>query len=253
MSDLTAVRSLRRWNIGVGAAHAVQALVLLVLANDFAIPVVSKVADGPPGQPITLERTFFDVRFSIAIAVFLLLAAVDHLLMASPRVIDWYEANLRRHVNYARWIEYSVSASIMVVLIAMLFGIVDLYALIGLFAVNAAMILFGLLMEQVNRPGERVNWWPFAFGCIVGIVPWVAIVIAMISAEQEGDGVPGFVYGILVSLFLLFNCFALNQWLQYRGRGRFADYVYGERVYLVLSLVAKSALAWQVYSGTLAD
>ncbi len=174
-------------------------------------------------------------------------------LMASPRVVGWYESGLSRGINPARWLEYSVSASLMIVLIAMLPGITNLYALIGLFAINAAMILFGWLMEMFNPPGERVVWWPFVFGCVAGVVPWTAITIAIVSSQGEGDGVPGFVYGIFVSLFLLFNCFALNQWLQYRGRGRFADYLYGEKVYLVLSLVAKSALAWQVYAGTLAD
>jgi hypothetical protein len=172
--------------------------------------------------------------------------------MATPKVVDWYEENLQRGINYARWIEYSISASLMIVLIAMLTGITDLYALIGLFAINAAMILFGLLMEQVNRPGNTVSWWPFTFGSFAGAVPWIAITIALIVAQQEGDGVPGFVFGIFVSLFLLFNCFAVNQWLQYRQKGRFADYLYGEKVYIILSLVAKSALAWQVYAGTLA-
>ena len=141
----------------------------------------------------------------------------------------------------------------MIVLIAMLPGITNLYALLGLFAVNAMMILFGLLMEQINRQGERVNWWPFTFGCLAGIVPWLAITIALVTAQREGDGVPGFVYAIFVSLFVLFNCCGLNQWLQYRRRGKFANYLYGEKVYIVLSLVAKSALAWQVYAGTLAD
>ena len=56
---------------------------------------------------------------------------------------------------------------------------------------------------------------------------------------------------IFITLFILFNCFAINQWLQYRGKGKWADYLYGERVYLILSLVAKSALAWQVFGGTL--
>ena len=63
---------------------------------------------------------------------------------------------------------------------------------------------------------------------------------------------PGFVYGIVISLFLLFNCFALVQWKQYRAKGKWAEYLYGERRYIVLSLVAKSALAWQIFAGTLA-
>lgn len=253
MSGTVDMKGLRSWNIGVGMAHLLQAIVILALSNDFAIPVQAKVQDGPPGTPLTIDRVFFDLRFSYAIALFLFLAAADHLLMATPRIVDWYEANLRRGINYARWAEYSISASLMIVLIAMLPGITNLYALIALFAVNAAMILFGLLMERFNPPGQPVTWWPFGFGCLVGVVPWVAIGIALIAAETEGSGAPGFVYAIFVSLFLLFNCFALNQWLQYRGKGRFSDYLYGERTYLILSLVAKTALAWQVYAGTLAD
>jgi heliorhodopsin len=253
VNDAAPLRSLRRWNIGVGIAHLVQGMFILALSNGFAIPVEGKVQSGPPGTPLTIDKVFFDLRFSVAIALFLFLAAADHLLMAMPGISNWYEANLRRGVNYARWIEYSVSASLIIILIAMLPGITNLYALIGLFAINAAMILFGLLMEQVNEPDQPVNWWPFIFGCLAAIVPWIAITIALITSESEGGGVPGFVYGIFVSLFVLFNCFGLNQWLQYRRRGRFANYLYGEKVYIVLSLVAKSALAWQVYAGTLAD
>jgi hypothetical protein len=249
--DAPRMANLRSWNIGVGLTHLVQAVAILLLSNSFAIPVVAGVQTGPPGTPITVAKTFFDLRFSIGIALFLLLAAADHLLVASPGVVSWYQRNLRHNINYARWIEYSISASLMVVLIAMLPGITNLYALIGLFAVNAAMILFGLLMERVNQDRDEVTWWPFLFGCIVGAVPWICITIAIVVSTTEGDGVPGFVYGIFVSLFLLFNCFAVNQWLQYKKRGRFADYLYGEKVYIVLSLIAKSALAWQVYAGTL--
>jgi hypothetical protein len=246
--------SLRRWNVAVGAAHLIQALVILATSNDFAIPLQVKVQDGPPGTTLTIDKVFFDLRFSVAIVLFLFLAAADHLLMAAPRVERWYQANLSRGINPARWAEYSISASLMIVLIAMLPGITNLYALIGLFTVNAGMILFGWLMEQHNRPDrETTSWWPFAFGCVLGIVPWITITIALVNSQREGDGVPGFVYGIFVSLFVLFNCFALSQWLQYRRRGRFADYLYGEKVYLVLSLVAKSALAWQVYAGALAN
>jgi hypothetical protein len=250
----TRLANLRVWNLGVGAVHLVQAVVILAISATFAIPVVANVQTGPPTSgAIWPEITrFFDVNFALVIAVFLLLAAVDHLLTAGP-LRRWYEANLLRGINYARWIEYSVSSSLMIILIGLLTGITNLYAVLAIFGVNSSMILFGLLMERVNLGRERVDWWPFVFGCIAGIVPWIAITVSIIVSSAEGDGVPGFVYGIFVSLFLLFNCFALNQWLQYRRKGRFADYLYGEKVYLVLSLVAKSALAWQVYAGTLAD
>jgi len=50
---------------------------------------------------------------------------------------------------------------------------------------------------------------------------------------------------------VLFNCFAVVQLLQYRGKGKWSSYQRGEWAYIILSLVAKSALAWQIFSGTL--
>jgi hypothetical protein len=251
MAD-TSTGTLRNWNIGVGLVHLAQAIAILILSNDFEIPVQSKVATGPPGTPLETEKVFFDVPYGPVIAAFLLLAAIDHLLTGTV-ARGWYERQLARGVNPARWAEYSVSASLMIVLIAMLTGITDLYALIGLFGVNASMILFGWLMERENPPDRPVTWWAFSFGCFAGIVPWVAIAISIVTSQQEGGEVPTFVWAILVSLFLLFNSFALNQWLQYRRVGKFRDYYFGELVYLILSLAAKSALAWQVFGGTLAD
>jgi len=256
-TDDSRMGNLRVWNLGVGVVHLVQGVLILVLSTPFTLPIVANVPTGPPGAPITDSVTFFDFSLPLGIAVFLFLAAADHLLMAVPPVRGWYEANLRRGRNYARWIEYSISASLMIVLIGLLTGINDLYAIIAIFGVNASMILFGLIMEQVNpEDRESVNWLPFVFGCIAGIVPWIIITISLITATSQasdGDGVPTFVYVIFVTLFVLFNTFALNQWLQYRGKGRFADYLYGEKVYLVLSLTAKTALAWQIFGGTLAD
>ena len=52
---------------------------------------------------------------------------------------------------------------------------------------------------------------------------------------------------------MFFFSFGLNQWLQYRGVGPWRDYLFGEQAYLVLSLVAKSVLAWQIYGGSLAE
>jgi hypothetical protein len=115
----------------------------------------------------------------------------------------------------------------MVVLIAGITGDTDVAALTALFGVNAAMILFGWRMETTspNRPAR--DWSPFVFGCIAGAFPWVAVLVYLVGA---GSDVPGFVYGSYVSLFLLFNCFAANQWLQYRGR--WAYYLHGERAYV---------------------
>ena len=250
--DAAAAARLRRLNIVVGSAHALQAVVLLVIATAASLPVTTSFLVGPPGAGEFGSASLGSVRVDWLVAAFLLLAAVDHLALSAGRPRRWYEANVARGINPARWWEYSISASLMVVLIAMLAGVSELVALIALFGANAAMILFGLVQEQVNVDRDDVDWRPFAYGGVIGAVPWIAIAAQLVVSSTEGDGVPGFVFAIFVTLFLLFNTFPVNMWLQYRGRRRWADPAFAERVYLILSLVAKSALAWQVYAGALA-
>lgn len=245
------LRRLRIYNVVMGSFHAVQGIVVLLIANDFSLPVTANFLEDAPGaRPPTLDR-LFDLRFAWGVAAFLFLSAAAHWLVASPRIYDWYAANLKRERNYARWIEYALSSSVMVVLIAMLTGISDVAALGGIFGVNAAMILFGLLQEHYESPGSG-RWMPFWFGVATGIVPWLLVGLYLWSPTSDGSP-PAFVYAIYVSLFVFFNSFAVNMVLQYRKVGRWKDYLYGESVYVLLSLTAKSLLAWQVFAGTLAS
>lgn len=243
---------LRRDNLVAAVLHLAQAVAVLALATSFALPVTGTYLAGPPGTTPEEQVVLFDVPTGAAVAAFLLLSALAHVVVTTT----WgagYRADLARRRNRARWIEYSVSSSLMIVLIAQLVGISDVAALLALFGVNASMILFGWLQEHYEDPGSR-GWLPFIFGCAAGIVPWLAITVYLVSPQStSGAEPPAFVYGIFVSLFAFFNVFALNQWLQYRGLGRWRDYLFGERVYILLSLVAKSALSWQVFAGTLAS
>jgi hypothetical protein len=249
------IHRLRYYNLAMGLVHGAQVAALLALSNDFSLPVTGQFAAGPPGSgQVTDREVLWDVPLGPAVALFLAISAADHLLLSAPGVFDWYARNLRRGINYARWIEYAASASLMVVLIAMITGVSDVGALIALFGVNATMLLFGLLMELHNQTTDRTNWTAFYFGCFAGAVPWVVIGIFLIGAEVEtGGSVPTFVYGIFASLFILYNTFAINMVLQYRKVGPWRNYVFGEVVYVILSLTAKTALAWQVFANTLID
>lgn len=242
-------RRLRAWNLGLGLLHAAQGVAVLALATPFTLPVTGSFLEGPPGTAPGSPDTLFDVEVAVAVAAFLFLSAVAHLALTIPRIEAWYQRNLEEGRNYARWIEYSMSASLMVVLIAMITGISDVAALVGLFGVTAAMIFFGLVQERYERPGGSLL--PFWLGSLVGIVPWLAIGIYLWAPGSSADP-PGFVYGIYASLFVFFFSFAVNQWLQYRRIGKWSAYLVGERTYMILSLTAKSALAWQVFASTLA-
>jgi hypothetical protein len=245
---LRRLADLRRWNLGLSVLHTAQAALILAMATKFAITVTTTFPDGPPGTPSSAPVGLFDVRIGVAVAVFLLLAAFDHFATATFARAT-YERDLARGINRFRWVEYSVSATLMVLLIASYSGITDITALIAIAGANVAMILFGWLQERMNPPGRTsTTMLPFWFGTVAGAAPWIAIWVNVLGARQ----VPGFVYGIVVAELLFFFSFGLNQWLQYRGLGRWRDYAYGEHAYLVLSLAAKSLLAWQIYGGSLA-
>lgn len=247
----TELSQLRRYNLVIGLIHLVQAIAMLVLSNDFTLPVTRTFLTGPPGTTPSQEP-WFNLRLGLAVATFLFLAAIDHLLMAAPGINAWYNRMLGEKRNDARWIEYSVSASLMIVLIAMITGVTDIGALLAIAGVNASMIFFGLLQERFTRAGSKqVDWLPYLYGCIAGAIPWIIIVIQIITSESNGFGPPTFVYGIIISLFILFNTFSVNMVLQYRGVGRWHNYLFGEKTYIVLSLIAKSLLAWLVFANIL--
>ncbi len=246
----TRFRRLRWWNLIVGLVLAVQAVIIAVLQNGFSIPVVATWLNGPPGTAPESHR-IGSFQLGWGVFAFMALSALALLLIASPGIFGWYKRNLLRDRNYGRWIEYSITSSLMIVLITMICGVVDLAAILAIFGVNAAMILFGLLMEKYETPG-RPNWLAFIYGCFAGIIPWIIVLIYVWSPGFGDQNPPGFVYGIIASLFVFFNIFAVNMILQYKKVGRWKDYLYGEKVYIILSLTAKALLAWQVFASVLA-
>ena len=235
---------LRIWNIAVGLILAVQAIIIAILTNSFSLPVTATFMNGPPGTAPELHH-LFNISIGWGVFAFLAISAASLLIIASPPVFPWYKRNLLQNRNYGRWIEYFFSSSIMIVLISQITGISDIAALLAIFGINACMILFGALQEKYEKPGKP-SWLPFLFGCFGGIIPWVAIVIYVLAPGLNASP-PGFVYGIIASLFVFFNCFAVNMVLQYKKVGPWRDYLYGEKVYILLSLTAKALLAWQVF------
>lgn len=250
----TEISKLKRLNLIAGALHLASLLAILFLANDAKLPVNAIYLTEAPGtgnfsDPINL----FNLKIGYMVAAFMALSAFFHFFITSPAMFGKYTVGLKNHINVFRWVEYSLSSTIMIIVILQLNGTADYIALIGIAGVNVSMILFGWLQEKYTTPGDG-DLLPFWFGCIAGIVPWLATLVNILSPKGPAESTtPGFVYGIVISLFILFNCFAIVQYKQYKAQGKWANYLYGERRYIILSLVAKSLLAWQVFSGSLAS
>jgi hypothetical protein len=247
-------KRLRLYNLIMGTFHLAQAVAVFVLSNDFTLPITTSFLTFEPAtrtlKPVT--ETVINLPLGPMIAVFLLLSAIAHYTVSFTGVFDWYVGNLKKGINFARWFEYSLSASVMIVLIGQLCGMYDIASLLMAFALTGVMNLCGLLMEVHNQTTAKTNWTSFTIGSIAGLVPWIALAIYFFGSLSTSEGsVPTFVYFILPTLFVFFFTFALNMALQYKKVGPWRDYLFGERAYILLSLVAKSALAWQVFAGTL--
>lgn len=249
----TKLYKLRQLNFIMALLHAVQGIIVLLISTDFKLPVTAGYLNFNAASQslVSATATLFSVPLAWLVAIFLFLSALFHLIIATLYNKE-YNQGLGHGMNRFRWIEYSLSASTMMVAIAMLVGIYDFGSLIMIFALIAVMNLMGLVMEIHNQTTKTVNWLSFKVGCLAGAIPWLIIAIWFWSTNHYGAGnIPTFVYWIYVSIFIFFNCFALNMWLQYKKIGPWRDYLFGEKVYIILSLVAKSALAWQVFAGTL--
>jgi hypothetical protein len=247
-------QGLRRFNLAMGFLHLVQGILMIVLSNDTTYPIYTNFLkfDLAARSLAPDPKLVYDLRFGPAVAVFLLISAVAHFSLATF-AYGWYVKHLKKGMNPARFYEYALSSSLMIVLIGMLVGIWDLGTMIVMFGINAMMNLFGIMMELHNQTTKRTDWTSFIYGCIAGIVPWIVIVLYFAGAlSSAGAKPPDFVYAIIPTIFVFFNIFAVNMVLQYKKVGPWKDYLVGERVYIILSLLAKTALAWMIFAGTLA-
>jgi hypothetical protein len=250
---------LKRFNIVAGILHFVQGIVMVALGLYKAYNLdiytfylkFNIISTNPfniqigPDPKILLTIGYIGV----AAALFPLMSAAAHFTIAFVKNKS-YNDNLKKGMNPYRWYEYAFSSSLMIFLIASFSGVWEMWSLVMIFVLNAMMAMFGYLMEKINQYTEKTDWSPFVLGCISGGTPWLAIYAYFIAAiTSVSQNVPTFVY-LIVSIYLvLFMAFAVNMVLQYKGVGRWKDYLYGERMYIVLSLVAKTLLAWLVFSG----
>jgi Heliorhodopsin len=255
------VSTLMKWNKAMMFLHFVQAIAVLVLSrnsnggisgvttNYLTLDTLRSTDKAP--VLVSATRHLFDINLAYIVAAFFLLSALAHLFVVT-RYKKRYAEDLEKGINRVRWFEYSLSASVMMVGIALLSGIFDLSSLIMIFVLDLLMNMMGLVMELWNQGKTKPNWLSYILGCVAGITPWIVFVIYILGVNAFGSGqIPTFVYYIYGSMFLFFNSFAVNMYLQYKKKGRWSNYLYGEKVYMILSLVAKSLLAWQVFAGTL--
>jgi hypothetical protein len=257
--NATTPQNLYTWNRWLAIVHAVQGIVILLLSTTKLLPVQTNyLAQDPIATEVTKHSVLanatqhlFDINLAYLVAIIFFVAAIVHGLMATV-YRQRYEADLKKGTNILHWYAYGLSGGLTLLAVAMLSGIADLSTLLALFALSVVAALTGLAMEVYNQGKSKPNWLVYAIGKGAGVVPWIIIVITLVASNNYGGGnIPTFVYWLVASMFLFFAGFAVNMYLQYKKRGPWKSYLYGERMYLLLTLAANTALAWQIFAGTL--
>lgn len=250
---------LNRWNKWLAVVYAVQGLALLAFSSSHAMQVttsflnVDPIASEVSGKTVlgVATKHLFDVNMAILVALILFVAAIGHAIVAGM-YRKRYEADLARGVNRVRWIELSMSVSLMMVVVGFLSGVADLSTLLLLFGASVLLHLTCLAMELYAQGQRRANWLLYGLACVAGALPWVVFALYAVGAEVYGSGhIQAFVYWIYATSALTCGGFALAMYLRYTKKGDWANYLHVERTYMILSLVAKTALAWQVFAGLL--
>lgn len=245
-------------NAVLAAVFVLQGVAILLLSTGFTAPLTTSFLANDPlasqvaGHAVTVAATRHvgDVSLAWLVAAFLFILA----LMCALRAYllrDYYERNLKNRFNPLRFIEYGVGVGVMIVVVALVSGVHDVTSLIMLFVLQVLSGLVWLGMERYDVSERGYGWVAYWLGVAVSIVPWVVLAVYASSTLVYGSGVPTWVYAIYVSIFALLAATAVNLYLQRKQLKWWTDYQLGELVFMGLSLVAASALAWQVFAGTL--
>jgi hypothetical protein len=246
-------KELQALNRKAGVLHLVQAIVMFVVLNEATkIPVVTRFFDQTADGILPVTETLFEFPIALIAPIFLLLSASFHFYISSPFYIRRYEQNIKDGLNPLRWWEYSISSSLMLVVLMMLGGLIELPTVVFIFTLNFIMNMMGLMMEKYNQLTTSTSWFPFNIGVLAGIVPWImGGLYFWVSTSNIADAIPGYARLGFLLTFIFFNSFAINMWLQYKKVGKWKSYAYGEKGYIILSLTAKTALGWTIVLGTM--
>jgi hypothetical protein len=193
----------------------------------------------------------------------------------------WYIETYPNGPRYLQYVEYSLSASLTIVVMALNAGIQDLYTILTIFALFFGMNVFGIVAEFMvhlaEELEERVDFsvlripfrylWliPHACGWVLFLFTWLPIIVKYTKtkacSKNAGGmmGVPWFVEAAIVFESILYIFFGIVQLVVLVCRTRYPKSILDLCGFInctwkdildvstvTLSLVAKTWLAWML-------
>lgn len=260
-----------KFNNVLAVLHLVAAAAVYFILKDVSAPVyldfnmtdTKIVEDVPPGSPFKLEvqNVASPVTILQAVMSFYVFTSVTHLYYANVWKTGYLKA-IDDHHNPLRWVEYGVSATIMVYIVSIISGVRDFSAILPIVGANAATMYTGYIAEEAIRVGDfHAAHHSIQVGWILQLTIYLTIFIRF--AKQLGhikeivDGlgnpkykIPPWLYLVLIPTFVYYGSFGVVASLWYSRAKRAYELTDGglpefestEKQYLYLSLFSKLSL-----------
>ena len=277
-SDL-AQSNLNKWNYAAAFLHTILAVYILqnvvnkkVTKFEFKYKTIQDPAsdldyamDIEPGSETSIKSLTF---------AFFAITAVAHILYATDFFGRGFysSAIFGQGWNPYRWFEYSVTAGLMIYIIALVAGAKESSQALVAALIVPGLMLQGLTVERELKQNELALWsqghgskpeidqvlvWAnFAPAWLFFGLKWFIIFGAFFKLkadlEDEGKTLDPKITQLVWIQFIAFSLFGVIQTIQVYGwstkRGNFSQvpYIQFEKAYIFLSLVAKAALGISV-------
>ena len=227
----------RKTNIVLAIIHALLTVLIgsLVLPNDFNMDFTTRVHGfskvGPAIVPESRVGRNLNNYIKGGLVFFYVWTALAHTIYAIDP-FGYYTKSVQSGINVMRWIEYAVSATVMLGIMAIISGVRDDYAFDLLLYMSVAIMSTGYWYESTN--GSKVSLF-------IGFMLLFGVAVTIISSFNRtlndvnniGVTIPDFVYGVVYIMLGFYSVFGVVPLMPKR---------FQERIYMVLSLLAKGCL-----------
>ena len=193
----------------------------------------------------------------VLLAIFTLVTGLVH-IFAYARSTGRYQSDVDKGNNWMRWVEYSITASIMMFVIAITCGTHSVDTLVLVVASTLCCMICGYLSERTAVSDRRVSMLATIVGWILLLASFGTILRrfgSIVGQAPEGAGPPSYVWAIVVSMVLLFMSFGFihlrhmyAQWTTPDTTSR-AFHRRIEASYTVTSMISKILLVVLLASG----
>jgi len=148
--------------------------------------------------------------------------------------------------NSLRWVEYSITATLMTIFGNVALGMTDGYYFVKTLVTSVILQICGYAIEFLDKDSERdrlfftiIWWW---FGSAINFAS-VGLMLYQIFASHTGSAQEYFIENV-VPFALYFNTFGIIAQMHFSRFRQFADRYFAEKYYIILSLCTKVAVYW---------